>query len=80
MKTLIRTLLASLAWVMPALAAGQVKEDEGSLMIILFLGFGALIIAFQLFPGMAMFTVMLKEIITGSRKKGPVAATDEAAK
>jgi hypothetical protein len=80
MKTLIRTLIASLAWVMPALAAGQVKEEEGSYMIILFLGFGAVIVVFQLFPGLALFTVILKEIITGSRKKAAVGAGAAAAK
>ncbi len=79
MKTFIRTLIASLAWAMPALAAGQVKEDGSSFMVVLFLGFGALIVVFQLFPGVALFTVMLKEIITGSRRKGAVTATDEAA-
>ncbi len=79
MKTFIRTLIASLAWAMPALAAGQVKEGDGSFMVVLFLGFGALIVVFQLFPGVALFSVMLKEIITGSRKKRAVTATDEAA-
>ncbi len=80
MRTLIRTLIATLACAMPALAAGQVKGEEGSIMIILFLGFGALIVVFQLFPGVALFTVILKEIITGSRRKAAVAAANEAAR
>lgn len=79
MRTLTRTIIAVLASVVPALAAGQLKEGEGSLMTVLFLGFGALIVVFQLFPGMALFTVMLKEIFTGSRKKNAAAATDHAA-
>jgi hypothetical protein len=79
MKTVTRTLIASLAWAMPALAAGQVHEEGGSVMIVLFLGFGALILAFQLFPGLAMFAVMLKEILTGTRRKRTVATPDEAA-
>jgi hypothetical protein len=78
MKTLTRTLIASLAWAMPALAAGQVHEEGGSFMIVLFLGFGALILAFQLFPGLALFAVMLKEMVTGAHKKGTVAAAGKA--
>jgi len=80
MRTVIRTLFALVASTMPALAAGQLKEEGGSIMIVLFFGFGALILVSQLFPGLALFTVMLKEIFTGSRKKGAVAAADEAAK
>ncbi len=80
MRTVIRTLIALVASTMPALAAGQLKEDGGSVMIVLFFGFGALILVSQLFPGLALFTVMLKEIFTGSRKKSAVAAADEAAK
>jgi hypothetical protein len=80
MRTFIRTIIALLVCAaMPALAAGQVQE-EGSIMMVLFLGFGALIIVSQLFPGVSLFAVMLKEIITGSRKKAAVAATDKAAK
>ena len=79
MKTLTRTIIAVLASDAPALSARQLKESEESLMTLLFLGFGALIVAFQLFPGTALFTVMLKEIFTGSRKKGAAAASDHAA-
>jgi len=79
MKTFIRTIIAMLVCAMPALAAGRVQE-EGSIMMVLFLGFGALIIVSQLFPGVSLFAVMLKEIITGSRKKAAVAASDKAAK
>jgi len=78
MKTITSTLIASLAWAMPVMAAGQAHEEVGSVMIILFLGFGALILAFQLFPGLAMFTVMLKEIVTGARRKGTVTAAGKA--
>jgi len=79
MKTVARALIASIAWAMPALAAGRVHEEGGSVMIVLFLGFGALILAFQLIPGLAMFGVMLREIVTGTRRKG-TAAADEAAR
>ena len=80
MRTVIRTFIALVTSAMPALAAGQLREEGGSIMIVLFFGFGAIILVSQLFPGLALFTVMLKEIFTGSRKKGAVAATEEAAK
>ena len=80
MRTVIRTLIALVASTMPALAAGQLREEGGSIMLVLFFGFGALILVSQLFPGLSLFTIMLKEIFTGSRKKGAVAAADEAAK
>jgi hypothetical protein len=79
MRTFIRTIIATLACAMPALAAGRV-EEEGSIMMVLFLGFGALIIVSQLFPGVMLFTVMFKEIFTGSRKKTAAAVTDKAEK
>lgn len=80
MKTLAKALIALLAGAMPALAAVQVHDEGGSVLTVLFLGFGALILVFQLFPGLALFAVMLKEIFTGARKKGTVAAADEAAR
>ena len=79
MRTFIRTIIALLVCAMPALAAGRAQE-EVSLMMVLFLGFGALIIVSQLVPGVSLFAVMLKEIIMGSRKKAAVAATDKAEK
>ena len=76
MKTLTKSLIASVAWAMPALAAGQTHDEGGSLMMVLFLGFGALILVFQLFPGLALFTVMLKEILTGTRRKAPLGGAE----
>jgi hypothetical protein len=80
MKTFFKTLIASLAWAMPALAASQADEEGGSVMLVLFLGFGALILVFQLFPGLALFAVMFKEILTGTRRKGTDAVADAAAR
>jgi len=69
MKTLLRTLTATLAWVVPALAANGSETEGSGLLIILFLGFGALIVVFQLVPGLVLFVTMVKELFTPATKK-----------
>jgi hypothetical protein len=74
MGTLIRTLIAILAWVVPALAASSNEAEGSGLLLILFLGFGALIIVFQFVPGLVLFVTMVKELFTPAEKKAPVTA------
>jgi hypothetical protein len=65
----LRALIVTLASVAPALAANG-SEGKGSLfMVILFLGFAALIIVFQFIPGMVLFATMLKGLFTRAPKK-----------
>jgi hypothetical protein len=78
MKTLAGTLIALPDWALPALATGQTHDEGGSLLIVLFFGFGAVILVSQLLPGMGMFTLMLRELLTGTRRKH-VAAAGKAA-
>lgn len=62
----------------PALATAQVAKVEGGggIVVWLFLGFGALIIVFQLFPGLALFAVMLKEIFSRVPGKNPLTSAE----
>jgi len=69
MRTLITTILATLAWVAPAFAADGTVAKGNSLLLILFLGFAALIIVFQFIPGLVLFFSMLKGIFTAAPKK-----------
>lgn len=69
MKTLIRTLLITVGWVTPALAAGGGIATGSSILLILFLGFFALIIVFQFIPGLVLFFSMLKGLFASSPKK-----------
>lgn len=79
MKTVIRRLAAIAILLTPALATAQTGQDEGlSPMVLLFMGFGALIIVFQLVPGLALFTAMLKEIFARLPGKAKVAAGRKA--
>jgi hypothetical protein len=70
MKTLIRTLLIVLATVAPAFAAGGTEGKGTSFLLVLFLGFAALIIVFQFIPGLVLFASMLKGLFTSAPKKG----------
>jgi len=72
MRTLIRTILTTLAMVAPALAADGSVAKGSSLLLILFLGFAALIIVFQFIPGLVLLFSMLKGIFTAAPKKASV--------
>jgi len=74
MKTLTGTLTASIAWALPALASGRANDEGGSILIVLFFGFGALVLVTQLFPGVGLFAVILRELLTGARRKSSAAA------
>jgi hypothetical protein len=69
MGTLMKTLLVTLASVAPALASNGGEGKGSSLLLILFLGFAALIIVFQFIPGLVLFLTMLKGIFTAAPKK-----------
>ncbi len=58
--------------------AGDGAEASGNgLLVILFLGFGALIIVCQLVPGLMLFCSMIKGLFAKSLKK-PLPATGES--
>jgi len=69
MKTILTTLAVTLATVSPALAADASTVKGSSILLILFLGFGALIVVFQFIPGMVLFFSMLKGLFTAAPKK-----------
>ncbi len=78
MRTLIRTLIITLAWVVPALAATSTEPEGNGLLLILFIGFGALIIVFQCVPGLVLFATMVKELFTPAPKKAVAAVTEKS--
>jgi hypothetical protein len=75
MNTVIGTLIATLASVAPAIAADGGVVKGTSILIILFLGFAALIIVFQFIPGLVLFVSMLKGLFTRSPKKAAEAVS-----
>ena len=64
MGTTIRTLIAMLAGVVPALAAKGSGTEDGGLLVMAFLGFGAMIITFQFIPAVVLFFSMLKGLFS----------------
>ncbi len=56
------------------LAASGGKTEGSSILIILFLTFGALIIVFQLIPGVILFVSMIKGLF--GKEKATVAAKE----
>ena len=69
MKALFTTLAVTLASVTPALAANANEVKGSSILLFLFLGFGALIVVFQFIPGLVLFATMLKGLFTAAPKK-----------
>jgi hypothetical protein len=73
MKRTMTTLGALMAMATPAIAGGGAETEGSSLFIILLLGFGALIVAFQVIPGLFMLSAMIKGILgKGEAKTKPV--------
>jgi hypothetical protein len=62
MKTIARDTLLMLFVSSPALAAGGTETEGSGFLVILFWGFGALIIVSQLLPGLMLFGSMIKEL------------------
>lgn len=68
MKTTLATIIALIISSTAFAASGAQAEDSG-LLVTLFLGVGALIIAFQLLPGLTLFGSMMKGLLPGKDVK-----------
>jgi hypothetical protein len=80
MRAILTTLAVTLACVTPALAASTNAAKGSSILLILFLGFGALIIVFQFIPGMVLFATMLKGLFTAAPKKAAAGGPEDLKK
>jgi hypothetical protein len=69
MRTIINSLTVLFAWVVPALAANGSGAHGDSILLHLFLGFGVVIVAFKLYPGILQFAAMAKELFTPTTKQ-----------
>ncbi len=74
MRVLISTIAALLVSVTQVLASGGNNAEPVSFLMILFIGFGALILVFQLFPAAVLLIGMLKGILAPAAKKDEAAA------
>ncbi|KAF0219614.1 MAG: hypothetical protein FD174_1869 [Geobacteraceae bacterium] len=73
-KALITLLIGSAS---VAFAASGAEHEGNSLVLALFLGFGALVIVFQLFPGVMLFVSMVKGLFSSAPKESTVPAGKE---
>ena len=78
MKTIMQIIAVSGATTSPAIAGEGLESTGSSLLVILFLGFGALIVVCQLVPGLVLFCSMIKGLFSRSVKK-PMPVTGNTA-
>jgi len=69
MRVLISTIAALLVTVTQVLASGGGNAEPLSYLAILFMGFGALILVFQIFPAAVLFIGMVKGLLAPAVKK-----------
>jgi len=72
MGTLKATMMATFGEMTHVLGTGGSIAKGTSILIILFLGFAALIIVFQFIPGLVLLCSMLKGLFKASPKKAAV--------
>jgi hypothetical protein len=75
MRVLISTIAALLVTVSQVMASGGSNAEPLSLLAILFMGFGALILVFQVFPAVVLFIGMVKGLMAPAVKKDEAAAS-----
>ncbi len=69
MKRTMTTLGAFMLMATPVLASSGSETGSASLLVTIFLGFGALIVIGQLMPGLILFFSMLKGLLEKTVKK-----------
>ena len=78
MNNRLRTILAVLAGSSTtAYAATGADAEGGGLLLLFFLGFGAVIIAFQAIPGLIMFFGMLRGLFSSVAKESALTSAKE---
>jgi hypothetical protein len=75
MRVIISTIAALLVTVSQVMASGGSSAEPLSLLAILFMGFGALILVFQVFPAVVLFIGMVKGLMAPAVKKDEAAAS-----
>lgn len=62
----------------PAFAASGAENEGSGILLVLFLGFGALIISFQLIPSVLLFLSMVKGLVAKPLKESPALANKKS--
>ncbi len=75
-RSLVNTIAITLVVAANAFADGS-TNDQGGWLWTLFIGFGALIIVFQLVPATVLFGSMLKGLFSTTAKETAMASADK---
>jgi len=77
MKTIISTIFLVLATISPAFAAETVVVYKSGILVVVFVGFLALIVVAQLVPALMLFVGFIKALAAGHEKEtSAVKSTD----
>lgn len=68
MKAFISTIIASIATTSSVFAASGTESEGNGLFVWLFLGFGALIVLYQMAPGLMLLGSMIKGLFSTASK------------
>ena len=77
MKRSIVNVIAMILVIAAAAFADDGASEQGGWLWALFIGFGALIIVFQLIPATVLFGSMLKGLFSATAKKAALAPADK---
>ena len=68
MKKMLATLIALVTASSTVFAASAAVASDSNYLVVLFLGFFALIVVFQLVPAIILFTGMIKGLFSSDKK------------
>lgn len=68
LRVLANAVALSLVAITPAFAVDTAKVYNSGLMVLIFLGFFALVVIVQLMPAISVMLGMVKELVSGSRQ------------
>ena len=74
MRVCISIIAALLVTVSQVMASGGDNAEPLSMLTILFMGFGALILVFQIFPAVVLFVGIIKGVLASPVKNDEAAA------
>ena len=69
MRTFINTLALVLTAITPAFAADTHRVYSSGILVLVFLGFCALVVVAQLIPALITLVGMIKSAVTGAKEK-----------
>lgn len=73
-RTITMAIASILGFASFAFAASGAEDEGSGVLLILFIGFGSIVVALQFIPGIVMFYSMLKGVLTPAAKENSAVA------